>query len=127
MSHSEAKFKSKPEAKSVPKSSPSAHDAIELLTADHEKVRKMFKEFEKFKKGRDDGDEKAALVDKICMALTVHAPIEEEQRKMFPKVKKTKIDTKYLGAQIFQRKQVLQKTGGPPAQRKKASVNHSPL
>ena len=114
MSHSEAKFKSKPEAKSVPKSSPSAHDAIELLTADHEKVRKMFKEFEKFKKGRDDGDEKAALVDKICMALTVHAPIEEEQRKMFPKVKKRKSIQNIWAHKSFNVNRCFRKPAGLP-------------
>ena len=49
-------------------------DAIALLKADHREVKAMFQQFEK-----TEGDaEKQALATKICMALTVHAQIEEE-------------------------------------------------
>jgi hemerythrin superfamily protein len=52
-------------------------DAIDLLTADHVAVDKLFKQFEKL---ADDGDAgaKAGCVEQICAALTVHATIEEE-------------------------------------------------
>jgi hemerythrin superfamily protein len=49
-------------------------DAIALLKADHKEVDAMFKEYEK----TDDDAKKQELADRICMALTVHAQIEEE-------------------------------------------------
>jgi hemerythrin-like domain-containing protein len=52
-------------------------DAITLLTQDHNKVKKMFKDFEKFCK-KDDTEGKEALAKQICQALTVHAQLEEE-------------------------------------------------
>ena len=141
-------------------------DAITLLTADHEKVKKLFKSFEKLSDKMVD--EKEELVADICAALTVHATIEEElfypaareafeeqdlldeaevehasakelisqlesmtpgdelydakvtvlaeyidhhvteeQDEMFPKIRKTKIDLKTLGAQMKARKDEL--------------------
>ena len=61
--------------KSTPKI---AQDAIAVLTEDHKKVKTMFKDFEKLKKGGDNNDEKAELVDRICKELTLHAQVEEE-------------------------------------------------
>lgn len=58
------------------KSTRRAKDAIALLTADHKKVQKMFKEFEKL--GDEDQDRKAELVTTVCGELKVHATIEEE-------------------------------------------------
>jgi len=52
-------------------------NAITLLTEDHAKVRKMFKQFEKNHDKLEDA-EKAELVQQICMELTVHAQVEEE-------------------------------------------------
>ena len=52
-------------------------DAFALLTADHKRVRSLFKEFESLKDEGDD-DRKAALVETICNELTVHARVEEE-------------------------------------------------
>lgn len=52
-------------------------DAVTLLTADHDKVKKMFKEFEKLhKKGADAECEDIALA--ICQELTMHTTVEEE-------------------------------------------------
>ena len=49
-------------------------DAIALLKADHDKVEKLFQDFEKASgEGR-----KAKLALEICKELTVHAMIEEE-------------------------------------------------
>lgn len=62
-------------AKAAPKSS--ANDAIKLLTADHKKVKTLFKEIEKAKKA-DDQELKAALAVQVCNELTVHAQVEEE-------------------------------------------------
>jgi hemerythrin superfamily protein len=55
----------------------SAPNAINLLTEDHAKVRKMFKQFEKMKEKMDDS-EKSELVQQICMELTLHTQVEEE-------------------------------------------------
>lgn len=52
-------------------------DAIVLLTADHKRVKKMFKTFEKMK---DDGApaDKQALAQQICEELTLHTELEEQ-------------------------------------------------
>jgi hemerythrin-like domain-containing protein len=62
-----------------------AMDAIALLTQDHKKVKKMFKDFDKLKE-EGDSAEKEALVKEICAELTVHAEIEEEL--FYPTVRK---------------------------------------
>lgn len=49
-------------------------DALSLLKEDHALVRKMFARFEKLK----DEEQKSALIDEACTALTVHATLEEE-------------------------------------------------
>jgi len=51
-----------------------AKDAIALLKEDHDKVQKLFKEFESAK---GDG-RKEKLARQICLELTVHTMIEEE-------------------------------------------------
>ncbi len=56
----------------------SAIDALDLLRADHEKVKSLFREFDSLR-GIDDEDErKSELVDEICYELTIHTMIEEE-------------------------------------------------
>jgi len=140
-------------------------NAITMLTEDHAKVRKMFKQFEKSHENMEDS-EKAELVQQICMELTVHAQLEEEifypaareaieqqelldeaevehasvkdlvsqlqgmepgdelydakvtvlgeyvdhhvqeeEKQMFPKVRKARLDLEYLAEQIAERKQ----------------------
>src|SRR5262245_41815176 len=51
-------------------------DAIKLLKADHDEVEELFAQYEKQKK--KNGNEKPELIEKICVALTIHAQIEEE-------------------------------------------------
>jgi hemerythrin superfamily protein len=51
-------------------------DAITLLRDDHQKVRKLFREFEGA--GEDAAKEKRRIVDEIIQELTVHAYIEEQ-------------------------------------------------
>jgi hemerythrin superfamily protein len=62
-----------------------AEDAITLLTADHKEVKQLFKEFEALKE-KGSNEEKTAVVEQICNALTVHAQIEEEI--FYPAVRK---------------------------------------
>lgn len=50
-------------------------DALKLLKADHKEVSDLVGKFET---GRLSKDRKAAIAKQICMALTVHAQIEEE-------------------------------------------------
>jgi hemerythrin-like domain-containing protein len=53
-------------------------NALDLLRADHDKVRNLFREFESLR-GIDDEDErKSELVDEICYELTLHTMVEEE-------------------------------------------------
>ncbi|SMP77868.1 hemerythrin domain-containing protein [Noviherbaspirillum suwonense] len=52
-------------------------DAIAILTADHKRVKKMFKTFEKMKEDGSAAD-KQALAQQICDELTLHADVEEK-------------------------------------------------
>jgi hemerythrin-like domain-containing protein len=56
----------------------SSTDALELLRADHEKVKGLFREFEALRGSDDEDERKAELVDEICYELTVHTMLEEE-------------------------------------------------
>jgi hypothetical protein len=139
-----------------------------MLKADHDKVRKMFKDFEKL--DTEEDQEKAQLVKQACMELKIHSQIEneivypaireaiedddlmdealveheaaeelisqleqmqpgdemydakftvlgeyvnhhiaEEQKEMFPKARKAKIDLAELGEQMTARKHELMK------------------
>jgi hypothetical protein len=49
--------------------------ALELLERDHREVEEWFDEYDELK---EDDDQKAELAEKICLALKVHAQIEEE-------------------------------------------------
>jgi hemerythrin superfamily protein len=53
-----------------------ASGAIEMLKADHDKVKKAFKEFEKL--GQDDSGTARQLVETTCEDLKVHTTLEEE-------------------------------------------------
>ena len=57
--------------------SPRKRDAIQLLRSDHAEVSALFAKYDKGG-SRLSPEEKRALAEKICEALTVHAKIEEE-------------------------------------------------
>ena len=63
------------DAEETTRASASAQDAIALLKADHKEVADLL---EKYENGRLSKDRKMAVVKQICLALTVHAQIEEE-------------------------------------------------
>ena len=52
-------------------------DAIAILTADHKRVKKMFKTFDKMKEDGSAAD-KRALAQQICEELTLHTQLEEQ-------------------------------------------------
>jgi len=58
----------------VPKSK--SQSAVDMLKADHEKVEKAFKEFEKM--DRSDTETCRQLVESVCEDLKVHTTLEEE-------------------------------------------------
>ena len=51
--------------------------AIALLTADHDKVKKLFKQFERLHANQND-EGATQIAAQICDELTVHSTIEEE-------------------------------------------------
>lgn len=53
-------------------------DALEMLKRDHQKVIKLFQDFESLEQDYKNNDHKSRIVKQICMALTIHAQIEEE-------------------------------------------------
>jgi hypothetical protein len=52
-------------------------DAIEMLMADHKKVLKLFKDYEKLKESGTKA-KKSDLATTICLEITVHSMLEEE-------------------------------------------------
>ena len=52
-------------------------DAVAILTADHKRVKKLFKTFDKMKEEGAAAD-KQALAKQICDELTLHADVEEQ-------------------------------------------------
>ncbi len=60
----------------MPKSKSKTANAIDLLKADHEKVKKAFREFEKM--DRADTEACRELVTSVCQDLRVHTTLEEE-------------------------------------------------
>jgi hemerythrin superfamily protein len=52
-------------------------DALAILKADHDKVKKLFKEFARLHKSESD-EEAEKVAEQICSELTIHAMVEEE-------------------------------------------------
>ena len=53
-----------------------SRNAFDVLEQDHQEVEQWFDEYDELKDS--DDDRKAELAEKICLALKVHAQIEEE-------------------------------------------------
>ena len=60
----------------MPKSKSKTANAVDLLKADHDKVSKAFKEFQKM--DRDDAEACRELVSRVCDDLRMHTTLEEE-------------------------------------------------
>ena len=60
------------------KSNGSENEAIVQLSADHARVKKLFKQYDKLAKAEADGSERQELASLICAELTAHATAEEE-------------------------------------------------
>jgi hemerythrin superfamily protein len=73
-----------------------AQDAIGLLEADHREVDAYFEQYETL----TDDSEKKALADKICLALKVHAQIEEEL--FYPAARETTDDTDLIDEAVVE-------------------------
>jgi hemerythrin superfamily protein len=69
---------SKKTAARKPAAKPASDDVIKLLTADHNEVKALFKDYDKLVQSEAEDDEKQALAEEICLKLTVHATVEEE-------------------------------------------------
>lgn len=65
-------------SKSASRSKTPKNEAIAQLTADHVRVKKMFKQYDRLAKGDADDSEKQNLAAMICADLTAHATAEEE-------------------------------------------------
>ena len=55
-----------------------SRDALQLLMAEHREVKAMFRQFHKLAEAGGRGDERMLLASQICVALTLHAQVEEE-------------------------------------------------
>lgn len=53
-------------------------DAVDLLDADHKAVKKLFIDYNALCEDEAPAAQKEAIARKICLALTVHAQLEEE-------------------------------------------------
>lgn len=73
-----AKAKARSNAATSRRSPASSNEAIAQLTADHARVKKMFKQYEKLAKDEADPSERQELAMTICTELTAHATAEEE-------------------------------------------------
>ncbi|HVG05206.1 MAG TPA: hemerythrin domain-containing protein [Burkholderiaceae bacterium] len=82
-SASKRSSKAKKASKSAPRRSSAAaktnkNDALAQLAADHARVKKMFKQYERLAEGDASDKQKQELAMMICTELTAHATAEEE-------------------------------------------------
>ena len=53
-------------------------DIVQLLTAEHREVEAMFQHYHQLAEAGGKGNERMLLASQICVALTLHAQVEEE-------------------------------------------------
>ena len=71
--------------------------AFELLEQDHREVEEWFAEFDEL---NEDDDQKAKLAGKICLALKVHAQMEEEI--FYPQARETTKDNDLIDEAVVE-------------------------
>jgi len=62
----------------MPAAQPHLQDILQLLTAEHREVKAMFQQYRQLAEAGGKGDERMLLASQICVALTLHAQVEEE-------------------------------------------------
>lgn len=67
-----------------------ASDAISLLTKDHRDVKKMFNTYQDLADREAPAEQRLAVAQEICEALTLHATLEEEI--FYPALRETTVD-----------------------------------
>lgn len=72
-------------------------NAFDLLERDHHEVEEWFDEYDELE---DDDDRKSELAEKICLALKVHAQIEEEI--FYPQARKATEDNDLLDEAVVE-------------------------
>jgi hemerythrin superfamily protein len=72
------KAKSSSRSSTARRSAANPNEAIAQLTADHARVKKLFKQYEKLAKDEADASERKELAATICAELTAHSTAEEE-------------------------------------------------
>lgn len=55
-----------------------AEDAVTLLTKDHNDAKELFRSYQELAERDASADERLAIAQEICEALTLHAIVEEE-------------------------------------------------
>jgi hypothetical protein len=90
-------------------------DLMDEADVEHTEAKELIAQLEGMEPGDDHYDAKV-----LVLGENIDHHVQEEQNEMFPKVRKAKIDTAALGAQILQRKQERQKSGGASARSKHA-------
>ena len=81
-------------------------DAVDLLDADHKAVKNMFIGYGVLCEHSAPADQKGALAERICQALTVHAQIEEEI--FYPEVREALGDNALMDEALDEHKQAKQ-------------------
>lgn len=82
------------------KSAVAFDDAVDLLDADHKAVKKMFIDHAALCEGGAPAAVKQALARRICLALTVHAQLEEEI--FYPQVRLAIADAEVMDAALHE-------------------------
>ena len=77
------------------KASTAYDDAVDLLEADHQAVKRMFIDYGALCDDAAPDAAKRAMAQRICHALTVHAQLEEEI--FYPMVRKVLGDDALMG------------------------------
>ncbi len=68
-----------------------AEDAIALLTKDHRDVKKLFSTYQELADNAASAEERLAIAQEICEALTLHTIVEEEI--FYPALREAEEDT----------------------------------